>query len=461
MTDLRAASERAANKFRDKHPELDRADEIELFDDILAELEPTKPAEPEADKSLGKLVGDVFSPGKWHIAFDSWKECCNKSAAAVEAEVLRRAGVEQLREENARLQRVVEANACDMQKMSDHLDSLESELAEEKRQGVLREDELRRACELNDKLKLAAPATQYRRCRMDETVPPTHGDHGGPLCSFTAHYEDGSSIGFGHEVIASQKSAAVPTSDVIKLNPAEIQSGLDRVRWAEGLIEKMSRCHEGRNSWLMNYGINSEAIGLRKERSIEWDAITRSAKTVSVADQKPASVSDNAASVAQVSDNLNFCCPQCGADHFWSNPIDGNSLDRIYKCRGHEPILVFSETYKEHFREPCGWEGPKEQCFVDAASPRLAMQVVEMAKEIVSEQAPCMDIDGNVLEVGDEVRVVFGNGVPIGTLCKVIEVIGKCAMTDAEQQRSPFVGYVFRKVASPEKTLVPWTKETA
>jgi hypothetical protein len=40
----------------------------------------------------------------------------------------------------------------------------------------------------------------------------------------------------------------------IALTPAELQSGHDRVRWAEGLIRQLPEHHDGRNSWLMNYG---------------------------------------------------------------------------------------------------------------------------------------------------------------------------------------------------------------
>lgn len=43
-------------------------------------------------------------------------------------------------------------------------------------------------------------------------------------------------------------------SHVIKLSPAEIQSKHDRVKWAEGLIRQLPANHDGRNSWLMNYG---------------------------------------------------------------------------------------------------------------------------------------------------------------------------------------------------------------
>jgi len=39
----------------------------------------------------------------------------------------------------------------------------------------------------------------------------------------------------------------------IRLRPYEIQSGLDRVRWAEGLIRQLPDNHDGRNAWLANY----------------------------------------------------------------------------------------------------------------------------------------------------------------------------------------------------------------
>jgi hypothetical protein len=50
---------------------------------------------------------------------------------------------------------------------------------------------------------------------------------------------------------------------VIVLNNAEIQSGSDRVRWAEGLILQLPPDHEGRNSWLLNYGRGPEADKIR------------------------------------------------------------------------------------------------------------------------------------------------------------------------------------------------------
>jgi hypothetical protein len=42
--------------------------------------------------------------------------------------------------------------------------------------------------------------------------------------------------------------------EVICLTKAEIESGLSRVKWAELLIKQLPEEHEGRNSWLLNYG---------------------------------------------------------------------------------------------------------------------------------------------------------------------------------------------------------------
>src|SRR6187455_2697540 len=50
---------------------------------------------------------------------------------------------------------------------------------------------------------------------------------------------------------------------VIQMSPAEIQSQHDRVKWAEGLILQLPADHEGRNSWLLNYGKGQEADLLR------------------------------------------------------------------------------------------------------------------------------------------------------------------------------------------------------
>ena len=53
-------------------------------------------------------------------------------------------------------------------------------------------------------------------------------------------------------------------TNVIKLTPAEVQSGHDRVRWAQALIEQLPGDHDGRNSWLLNYGVGAEAVAAAK-----------------------------------------------------------------------------------------------------------------------------------------------------------------------------------------------------
>jgi|GEM_PF-2037181 len=68
------------------------------------------------------------------------------------------------------------------------------------------------------------------------------------------------------------------TAFSIKFNSAEIQSGVNRVNWAEGLILQLPKTHEGRNSWLLNYGVSEEAVALRKKHKTEFDIKTQSCK---------------------------------------------------------------------------------------------------------------------------------------------------------------------------------------
>lgn len=67
----------------------------------------------------------------------------------------------------------------------------------------------------------------------------------------------------------------------ILLNNVEIQSGLSRVSLAEQLIKQLPSNHNGRNSWLLNYGVDEEAIQLRIERQILFDSSTKSAMLTS------------------------------------------------------------------------------------------------------------------------------------------------------------------------------------
>jgi len=54
---------------------------------------------------------------------------------------------------------------------------------------------------------------------------------------------------------------------IIYLTPDEIQSGFSRQRAAEGLIKQLPKDHDGRNTWLLNYGKGKEAQMFRDEHN--------------------------------------------------------------------------------------------------------------------------------------------------------------------------------------------------
>jgi hypothetical protein len=62
----------------------------------------------------------------------------------------------------------------------------------------------------------------------------------------------------------------------IKLNEVEIRSNFDRVSYAERLILQLSEDHEGRNTWLLNYGKSDFAMNLRKEKNLDFNNETQS-----------------------------------------------------------------------------------------------------------------------------------------------------------------------------------------
>lgn len=70
----------------------------------------------------------------------------------------------------------------------------------------------------------------------------------------------------------------------IQLTPFEIQSGLDRQRGAESLIVLINPEHEGRNTWLLNYGTGQEAQRIRREHKgselLSWNEKTNSLNCV-------------------------------------------------------------------------------------------------------------------------------------------------------------------------------------
>lgn len=59
---------------------------------------------------------------------------------------------------------------------------------------------------------------------------------------------------------------------VIRLTATEVLSGYDRVKWAEGLIRQLPETHDGRNSWLLNYGTSEppQAPCGKGAQAAEW-----------------------------------------------------------------------------------------------------------------------------------------------------------------------------------------------
>lgn len=65
----------------------------------------------------------------------------------------------------------------------------------------------------------------------------------------------------------------------ITLTGAEIQCGVNRQRWAEGLILQLPEGHDGRNSWLLNYGTGEEAVAKRAKRGLAFNEETQACET--------------------------------------------------------------------------------------------------------------------------------------------------------------------------------------
>lgn len=57
----------------------------------------------------------------------------------------------------------------------------------------------------------------------------------------------------------------------------EEQSGHSRVKFAEGLISQLPLTHDGRNTWLLNYGTGEEAEALRFRRGVAFETATQAA----------------------------------------------------------------------------------------------------------------------------------------------------------------------------------------
>lgn len=74
----------------------------------------------------------------------------------------------------------------------------------------------------------------------------------------------------------------------VKLTTVEIQSGFNRVRFAEGLILQLPEDHDGRNTWLLNYGTSQIAVNLRLNRGIKFNEETKAAETINGDDNEKA-----------------------------------------------------------------------------------------------------------------------------------------------------------------------------
>lgn len=65
----------------------------------------------------------------------------------------------------------------------------------------------------------------------------------------------------------------------ITLTKREIQSNLNRQRSAEGLIRQLPESHDGRNGWLLNYGVSVEAINRREKSGLLFNDTLQAAES--------------------------------------------------------------------------------------------------------------------------------------------------------------------------------------
>lgn len=68
----------------------------------------------------------------------------------------------------------------------------------------------------------------------------------------------------------------------IKLNDAEIRGNYSRVKFAENLILQLPTDHDGRNTWLLNYGKSKVAKKFRKARGLKFDKKTQSCELTTI-----------------------------------------------------------------------------------------------------------------------------------------------------------------------------------
>lgn len=85
----------------------------------------------------------------------------------------------------------------------------------------------------------------------------------------------------------------------IQLTPSEIQSNFNRVKHAEGLIRQLPNYHEGRNSWLLNYGESDEAFKIKIRHILESNSLTNLQKIDKIVALVHPPSSENGCSVAK------------------------------------------------------------------------------------------------------------------------------------------------------------------
>lgn len=90
------------------------------------------------------------------------------------------------------------------------------------------------------------------REQAEREQPPGNSSQSAPRSDAHPKFDGASAravVGDGEVQVSTPAPGAY-----IELTPQERQSGLDRVRWAELLIRQLPDDHDGRNSWLLNFG---------------------------------------------------------------------------------------------------------------------------------------------------------------------------------------------------------------
>lgn len=77
-----------------------------------------------------------------------------------------------------------------------------------------------------------------------------------------------------------QLSEQVTTNFLPRKTQAEKDGAWTRVSWAENLIRQLPVTHEGRNSWLLNFGVGFSASLSRQIKGLTWDTASRAASTL-------------------------------------------------------------------------------------------------------------------------------------------------------------------------------------